>query len=129
MLAWSGVAHVNIGGGDNYVRGDASFTFAKNAAGFVLDLDLHADARLSIPGVRFDGRVTGHLQVRSDAAGHVTYDAGSLAVSGHVSAYNPFTGGWNDLGPAGVSVSLNGRHLHVTAHAGGASYGFDLDLP
>ena len=53
----------------------------------VITSGLHGRRRLSIPGVRFDGRVTGHLRVRSDAAGHVTYNAGSLADSGHVSVY------------------------------------------
>lgn len=125
VVNWSGTAHVGIGGGDNFIRGDAAFVLTANQAGMTFDVNLNCQSRLSLSGVKAEGTMTGHLKVIVDSAGHVTYDVGSLGFVGGVYTYNPFTHGWNKVASVSAAVSLNGKHLSFSANG----YGFSLDLP
>ena len=86
-----------------------------------LDLELDCEAKLSIPGFELQGDVTGRIKMKVNNSGQVTYDVGSLAFDCDLYVYNPLTQKYNDLGSAGVLVSLNGEEGHVHAHAGGQS--------
>lgn len=122
---WTGTAHVGIGGGNNYIRGDAGFSLSRTSAGMEFDIDLNCGAKFSIPGVKAEGTVTGHLRVATDASGHVTYDAASLSFSGGVYVYDPLFQHWNKLASASASIGLSGNRLSFSA----CGYGFSLDLP
>src|SRR5262249_48625139 len=73
---WTGTAHVGIGGGNNYIKGDAGFVLTKVGSGMTFDADLNCQAKLSIPGVKAQGNITGHLKVRMNNQGQVVYDVG-----------------------------------------------------
>ena len=125
---WTGTGHVGIGSDSNHIRGDADFTLTKNSSGMALDLELDCEAKLSIPGFKLAGDVTGHIKMKVNNSGQVTYDVGSLAFDCDLYVYNPLTQKYNDLGSAGVSVSLNGKKVTVHAHAGGQSGSFSFNL-
>ena len=128
-FVWTGTGQVNIGTDANHIRGDADFTLTKNSSGMTLDLDLDCEAKLSIPGFKLKGDVTGHIKVKVNNSGQVTYDVGSLDFDCDLYVYNPFTQKYNDLGSAGVSIGLNGKKVTVHAHAGGQSGSFSFNLP
>ena len=128
-FTWTGMGHLGIGTDANHIRGDADFILTKNSSGMTLSLDLDCEGKLSIPGFRLKGDVTGHLKMKVDNSGHVTYDVGSLAFDCDLYIYNPFTQKYNDLGSAGISISLNGKHVNVRATAGGHSATFSFNLP
>ncbi|HEY2784767.1 MAG TPA: hypothetical protein VGJ05_07295 [Fimbriiglobus sp.] len=124
-FVWSGTAHVGIGGGGNFISGDAGFVLSGSPAGMTFDLDLNCAAKASIPGIKAEGTLTGHLKMTTDNMGHITYDVASLHFSGSVSVYDPLFQQWNKLGSVSATITLNGNHLTFDAFG----YGFSIDLP
>ena len=100
---WVVPGHISIGNDKNHLRGDATLTIDKIGGTFSVTAELDAEARLSIPGFKAEGKVTGTLKVVRNANGSVTYSA-DLEFDGGVYAWNPVTQTWNKLGSVDVGV-------------------------
>jgi hypothetical protein len=123
-FTWTGQLQIDVGGGGNYLRGTASVTVTKVGSELTFAAQVDAHAKLSIPGVKAEGDVTGSLTVKVRSDGHVSY-AADLDFSAGVYVHNPFTGDWNKLGSAGGSFALSGGTLRWSAFG----YDFALGLP
>ena len=120
-FSWSGHAQVNIGGA---LSGSADFTLTKNSSGATLNAGLNNGLlNLSTNGYGLKGHANGSLKVHVDSSGHVSYDIGSLWLEADLY----FAGA--KVGEADLTVTLNGKHVKVHAHAGPYSVTFGFDLP
>jgi hypothetical protein len=104
----------SLGGGGNYLRGDAALTIDKTGGTFTVAAELDAEAKLSIPGFKAEGKVTGSLKATRSASGAVTYSA-NLDFDGGVYAWNPVTQKWSKLGSVDVGLSISGNKLKLHA--------------
>lgn len=108
-FTWTGSANVNIGGGNNYVHGAASFLLTKTATKATVNLNVNANAKFKISGAKAQGKVTGSMTVTIDDNGHVSYSA-NLRFKGNVYYWNAVAQGWRKLGSFNGNMSFSGSN-------------------
>jgi hypothetical protein len=120
---------VNIGGGNNYLRGDGSLTVTKSNGKLQLTVGADARAKLSIPGFRAVGNVTGSLTVTIAPNGALAY-AADLLFDAEIEYWNPLAdngqGDWRKLGSAKKRFSVSGG---TTLKFEALGHTFSLGLP
>lgn len=123
-FALAGQLQIDVGGGSNYLRGTAAVTVSKVGSEMTFTAAVDAHARLSIPGAKAEGSVTGSLTVKVRSDGRVSY-AADLHFSAGIYVRTPITGDWNKIGSASGSFGLSGNDLTFSA----LGYNFSLGLP
>lgn len=123
-FALAGQLQIDVGGGSNYLRGTAAVTVSKVGSEMTFTAAVDAHARLSIPGAKAEGSVTGSLTVKVRSDGRVSY-AADLHFSAGIYVRTPITGDWNKIGSASGSFGLSGDTLTFSA----LGYNFSLGLP
>jgi hypothetical protein len=126
-FAWSGQLHIDIGGGNNYLRGTMTVGVSKTGSEMKFTVAVQdAVVKLTDPTAtaKVEGRVNGTLTVKVKSDGRVSY-AANLHLSAGIYVRNPFTGGWKPIGSASGSLDLSGNALKFSD----SGYDFSLGLP
>jgi hypothetical protein len=111
---WQAEGTIGIGTDANHIRGDVTLDIVKFGSTLSVLADLDADAKMSIPGFKIEGRLSGVLRVTGGVNGKV-YGTDGIEFHGAAYAYNVFTQKWNKLGSVDASVALSGAQLSLNA--------------
>jgi hypothetical protein len=123
-FAWGGSMDIDIGSSDNYLRANATVDFTKEGSKWTFSASGEMDARLSIPGVRVDVDLRGHLDLIYTPSG-LDFDAG-FSADFDLEVYAPVFG-WQDVVEFGGDISVNNDRLKVIVDTNIGSYGFTLN--